>query len=81
MTTTLIDCSRCQGEGYILVMGQPGRFSSHSETYQPDESFEICSNCKGEGVLEVCTICLESLQILRGLEACHCIQLQLPKAA
>ena len=80
METKQVECPYCQAEGYILVMGT-GAFSSHSETYEPDESFALCQKCKGEGTQEVCAICLEPFHIIKGLEACACTRLHLPKAA
>jgi RecJ-like exonuclease len=77
---TIIDCPHCQGEGYLLAFGN-ARFSSQSESYEPDEAFELCTQCNGEGKLEVCALCLEPFQIIQGLEACGCDQIQLPKAA
>jgi hypothetical protein len=77
----VISCPHCQGEGYELIVGRPGEFSGRLESYYPSESFVRCDECRGEGELEVCVVCLEPLQLVDGLELCACTAQQLPKAA
>jgi RecJ-like exonuclease len=77
----VICCPSCQGEGYALLVGRPGSYSSRLESYHPTESFVRCDECSGEGEIEVCVICLETLQIIDGVEMCGCAAQELPKAA
>jgi DnaJ-class molecular chaperone len=80
MSSKIIDCPNCQGEGYGLAIGNM-TFSSRDEVYEESEVFVVCKTCKGEGKLEVCSICLEPYQIDQGIEICACISIKLPKAA
>lgn len=77
----VICCPNCQGEGYELLLGRPGVYSHRLEAYHPSESFVRCDECGGEGEIEVCVICLESLQVIDGIELCGCAAQQLAKAA
>jgi RecJ-like exonuclease len=77
----VICCPSCQGEGYMLMVGRPGKFSTALESYHPSEAFVRCDECAGEGEIEVCVVCLEQLQIVDGIETCACAAQQLPKAA
>ena len=77
-----LECSYCNGEGYLLSFGQPGEFSSADLAFLPSESFSACPNCDGEGCVEVCAECLSPLVVHRGEEVCACSKLQtLPHAA
>lgn len=77
----VISCPSCQGEGFALLVGRPGSFSSRLESYHPTESFMRCDACGGEGEIEVCVVCLEALQIIDGVEMCGCAAQEMPKAA
>jgi predicted metal-binding protein len=63
------------------MVGRPGSYESKLESYHPSESFLRCDECGGDGDIEVCVICLESVQIVDGVELCGCVSQQLPKAA
>ncbi len=54
---------------------------SRCEVFEESESFVICKHCKGEGILEVCEICLTPFRIEHGTEVCGCEVVELPKAA
>ncbi len=76
----MMDCLECQGEGYVLAVEGMG-FSSRYEVFEERESFVLCKQCKGEGILEVCEICLTPFKIESGIEVCGCEVIKLPKAA
>jgi len=78
---TILECSRCQGEGYLLSVGRPGEFSEQDMTFLPSESCSPCPECEGQGEIEVCVDCLESFVIRGGEEVCRCEVLELPQAA
>lgn len=80
MLSQIIDCPECQGEGYVLAKGKLS-FSSRYEVFEEAETFVLCQACKGEGVLEVCEICLTPFRIEHGTEVCGCEVMELPKAA
>jgi RecJ-like exonuclease len=74
-----ISCPACQGEGYSLRLS--GIFADREEVYLPSESLEPCPDCAGEGVLEVCAVCLQVPAIMNGCEVCECEVQVLPRAA
>lgn len=50
-------CTRCEGEGEVLVLGRPGRFRVDLEAFEPSERFERCTRCDGSGVVTLCPHC------------------------
>ena len=78
--TKHIDCPHCQGEGHVMTIGRMN-FSQRFEVFEETESFVCCNACNGEGVLEVCEICLAPFRIEHGEEVCGCEAVRLPKAA
>ena len=59
------DCQTCQGEGYQLI-GE-----GHA-----DEHAVRCTECGGEGRLEVCASCGDAPKIEAGRELCACTKVQ-----
>ena len=58
---TFTDCNACQGEGYQLA-GE-----GHA-----DEHPVCCTECDGEGALEVCARCEHPFTLTQGVETCPC---------
>ena len=79
--TAWLECARCQGEGYLLSVGQPGEYSRPDETFLPSESVHSCPDCDGVGELEICATCKQVLEVMQGREVCGCSSLALPQAA
>ena len=73
------DCPCCQGEGFIIHLDP--RFSKYNLAFEPEEAYQTCEHCQGEGWLEVCPYCKEPFSIREGQEICRCDVQLLPKAA
>ena len=73
---TCVTCPCCDGEGGEVYLAG-GYKAHHSGACLPRERTSICDLCEGTGELEVCTHCLEPLEVVRGEEVCGCIAVSL----
>jgi hypothetical protein len=44
-------CPECQGDGYFLYTGGPGRFDAWLGTWMPEEVQVVCECCHGTGAV------------------------------
>jgi len=45
-------CPQCGGDGYLVVIGEPGYYSESFGNYLPSERLEQCERCGGLGWVE-----------------------------
>ena len=43
-------CTQCQGDGYLVYVGEPGMFDEHTQAWSPSEDVRACGHCYGSGV-------------------------------
>lgn len=51
-TPIIQECPHCQGEGWFVYVGGPGRFDSRFGNWLPSERAVPCERCGGTGELD-----------------------------